>query len=470
MVEQPLFVPQNLVGEIRGVLGTDMRLKENSVAKVLTNIQLAQLVDLTTHTKNILGTVTSAQGAGPVWWDLVRRVPGLGSVDAIWRLATTTREVLQDTPEIRAEEAWMAQRGLLRPEFPSTGIQKITRGQAIIHAADSAARITMNRFFNNLVERYPGFPDTEENRRGFVNQVGEYNSRLQGPIMRFMKQWGISPFVTAGRNFNRQGRWRITGNPGLDAGSMNAAIQMRVINLLGTAMLFTLPMLLNHLTTGKMTGRSGTPIGAWDLGMEPDENGKHKVIDLLAWTGVRRGMRSIGLDTFAQGLLNGDHMNDIIGNGLQDAGNTIIHPWAGPAASFISKGLTGKQLDIRGTMEAEKVPEGGGLQYLENFRAALESQNALIYSILRPAFQGFGLDQKLKPGYAEDIGTTLLKSPAQAVGARDITPPPTEMERLKRDMEIKRARMRKDLEYQMGIDRKAQKKRFTILKRRMAEE
>jgi hypothetical protein len=469
MVEQPIFVPQNLVREIRDVLGTDQKLKQNVVGKVLTGIQLAQIADLTTHTKNIVSVVTRAQGAGDIWTDAIRKVPGLGSADAIWRLTKTTREVLQDTPEIRAEIEQMARRGLVRPEFPSTGIQKITHGQQIIHEADTAARVVMNRFFDNLVERKL-VPDTEGNRRDFVNQVGDYNTRLEGPIMRAAKQSGLSPFIVAGRNFNRQGRWAITGNPGVEAASMNAAVQMRVLNLLGTSALFTLPMLLNYLTTGKMVGRSGTPIGAWDLGMEPDDNGKHKAIDLLSWTGARRGMRSIGLDAFAQGLLNGDNLNDITGNALQDAGNTIIHPWNGPAISFAAKALTGKQLDMRGIMTAEKLPEGGGLQYIENFRAALESQNPLVYSVVRPAFQELGLDQKIKPSYGEDVVTTLLKSPGQAVGARDITPPPTEIERLKREVQIRRARMRKDLETEIGIDRKAEKKRFTILKRRAVED
>jgi hypothetical protein len=470
IIEQPLFVPQNLVREIRSVLRTDMPLKENLVGRVLTGLQLAQLADLTTHTKNIQSVITRAQGAGDVWTDVIRKIPGFGSADTIWRMVKTTREVFHDTPEIRAEIEQMARRGLVRPAFPAIGIQKITRGQQIIHEADTAARIIMNRFFDNLAERKLVL-DTEENRRNFVNQVGEYNTRLQGPIMRAAKQSGLSPFIVAGRNFNRQGRWAVTGNPGIEAASTNAAVQMRVLNLLGTAALFTLPMFLNYLTSGKMTGRAGTPIGAWDLGLEPDpKTGKHKVIDLLNWTGARRGMRSIGLDALIQGLMNGDHMNDIAGNALQDAGNTIIHPWNGPAIAFAEKTLTGRQLDLRGIMEVEKLPEGGGLQYVENFRAALESQNPFVYSIVRPAFQELGLDQKPKPSYPEDVITSLLKSPEAAVGARDITPPPTEGERLKREAEIKRARMREKLEYKIGLDRKAQKKRFTILRRRAEED
>lgn len=417
-VEKSLFVKENLVREIRDVLGTDQPLTQNAVGKVLTNIQLAQIADLVTHTKNIMTVVTKAQGAGDIWTDVVRKMPVFGTVDATKRIIQVTREVMADTPAIREEIAEMAKRGLVRPSFPLTGMQKITRGQQIIHEADTAARVIMNRFFDNLVER--GLAESSEaNRRMFVNQVGNYNKRLMGPLMRAASQSGLSPFIVAGRNFNRQGRWALTGNPGVKAASGNAAVKMRALNLLGTSALFTIPMMLNTLTTGAPGGRSGTPLGAWDLGTD-EEDGRHKVVDLLQITGVRRGMRSIGIEAFVEGLRTGKDMNQIMGNALQDVGNAAIHPWMGPAPAFVAKTMTGRQLDMRGRMEAQKIPEGGGLQNLENFRAALESQNPLIYSLVKPAFSSIGLDQKPSEGYASEVGKTFLKSPYSAFGVRDM--------------------------------------------------
>ena len=158
------------------------------------------------------------------------------------------------------------------------------------------------------------------------------------------KDSGMSPFLTAGRNFNKQGRLALTGDTGIKASSKGAASQMRFTNLLGTGLLFTFPMMLNTLTTGNPSGRPGVPLGAWDLGTD-DEKGKHQIIDLLQITGIRRGMKSIGVDALTEGLRQGKNANQILGQAVQDAGNAVIHPWMGPAPAFASKALTGRQFD-----------------------------------------------------------------------------------------------------------------------------
>jgi GGDEF domain-containing protein len=437
MADQPLWVRKDLVREVRDALNTDSPLEPNAVMKIATGIQLAQIADAVTHTKNIMTVVTKGQGAGSAFKDVIRKIPVFGTVDAIKRIVSVTKEVSGDSPAIRAEVAEMAKQGLVRPTFPPSGLQKITRGQQFIHAADTGARIVMNRFFDNLVERGLA-EDSVVNRREFINQVGQYNKRLMGPLMKAAAQSGISPFIVAGRNFNRQGRWAVTGNPGVKAASRNAAFQMRMTNLLGTAALFTVPMMLNVLSTGKPGGRPGTPLGAWDLGTD-EKNGKHKVIDLLQITGLRRGLKSMGIDAIAEGLRNGLTMEQITNNALQDAAQTVIHPWMGPALGGISKTVTGRQLDIRGHMDAQKIPGAGPFaprQLGENFRAALESQNPLVYSMVRPALKKAGIDQKpdpksapsdfLKSQFGEtgavigNIASTFAKSPQSAFGVKNV--------------------------------------------------
>jgi hypothetical protein len=59
---------------------------------------------------------------------------------------------------------------------------------------------------------------------------------------------------------------------------------------------------------------------------------------------------------------------------------------------------------------------------VENFRAALESQNPLIYSLVKPMFDSMGLESKSHEPYLADIGKTFLKSPYGAVGIRDVYP------------------------------------------------
>ncbi len=421
-VERALWVRKDLAREVRQVLGTDMPMEQNPVARVLTQIQLAQIADAVTHSKNLLTVVTRAQGAGSAWKDIVRRMPVFGTMDAVVRIRQVAREVMSDSPAIREEIANLAKLGVIRPDYPATGLQKITRAQDFLHKLDQGTRIVMNRFFDNLVER--GLVvDTPKNRRDYINQCGQYNGRLQGQLMNAFKQSGMSPFIVAGRNFNRQGIRGITGNPGIQATTAQAALEMRAINWLGTALtLSAVPMMLNTLTTGSPAGRSGTPLGAWDLGTEENEKGKHRVIDLAQISGLRRGMRVTGADAVVAGMKAGHTSNQIAGKILEDVTRNVMHPWIGPAPSGALKALTGRQLDIRGYMEAHKVPEGGGLQVLENVRAALESQNPLVYSMVRPVFEAAGLERLPEKPYGENIVATFLKSPYGAFGVKDVYP------------------------------------------------
>ena len=426
--ETTLFVKADAVREVRDILNTDQPMTQNAVGKFLTGVQLAQVSDLLTHLHNIMAVLSKAQGSG-AWKDVARRMPILSSLDAVKRVLWVTREVIHDTPEMRAELADMAKKGLVRPSYPATGISRVTRGQQVIHEVDTATRVIMNRFFDNLVQQGLA-KNTEANRRRFINQVGQYNRRLMGPFMRLMAQSGLSPFIVAGRNFNRQGRWAFTGNPGVKGATWGTALHLRLVALMGVAMLFTLPIMLNMLTTGQPGGRSGTPLGAWDLGGKEDEKGKHRTLDLLQLTGVRRGMRSIGAEAAIEGYRQGHTLDQIAGQARQDALSAAAHPWIGPGLGFLSKAVTGKQFDLRGDMKTNnQYLPSTNMWFMENLRAALEAQNPLVYSMVRPAFQKAGLDIRpdslpqntyLHSPYLTEMGSTFLKSPFGAIGLRDL--------------------------------------------------
>ena len=430
-VERQIIVPKEAVAEIRGILNTDLPLGQNPVLKFLTGVQLFQVADLVTHTKNLISVISRAQGAGSIWADSARALHGIGTIDGMIRVGKVLNEIHADTPEIRTEMAEMAKKGYIRPEFPSTGVQKITRGQEIIHHVDTAVRILMNRFFDDLKRR--GIAEgSEANRARMINQVGQYNRRLMGPIMRVASQIGLSPFIVAGRNFNRNGRWNLTGNPGIEAASLNAAVQMRVINLARNASLIGLPMILNTLTTGNVGGRPGTPIGAWDLGTD-EKDGKHKIIDLLQFVGVRRGMRGMGIEALAEGIRTGKNANQIAKQAADDAINMAVHPWAGPGAAAIFTAVTGRRPDIRGVTGqpvGHKIPEGGIMQNMEWLRASIEAQNPFVYAMMRPAFEKAGLEVPSEHSVPYNTGAALLKSPAGAFGIKDVMPDETAAEKL----------------------------------------
>lgn len=416
-----IYIRGDVYRDFRNVIETDMKPESNPLFRPLTMLQLAQVSDAITHAKNITSVVTHAQGAGSAWADAVRKIPGLASGDAVRRIYQAAAEVRADTPAIRAEIADMAKRGFIRPDYPSTGIQKITHAQEWLHQWDTAGRIVMNRFYDELVRR--GVPaGTEEDRRNFINQVGQYNYRLMSSLDRGAKWSGLSPFLTAGRNFNRIGRRAVLGDPGFEP-AQGHALKARALQLIGPVLAIgAIPMMLNSITTGNPMGRSGTPLGAWDLGKD-DENGNHRVIDLLQGIGMRRGLRSMGIDALEQGLRDGKDANTILHEMRDDMLNSALHPFMGPAPGFIAASVTGRRFDLRGKMDAHRIPEGGSRQDLENLRAALQSQNQLVYSMTKPLFAKAGLDETDGGGvggYLKDVGATLIKSPDQAFGVKSV--------------------------------------------------
>lgn len=417
-VAKTLWVPQSAVSDIRGVLDTDLRLTQNPVAKALTSVQLAQIADAATHTKNLHSVIANAQGTKSMWTDVARKIPILSTADSAVRLANVLADISKDTPEIRAELADMAKNGMLRQHYPATGLQKITKMQDMIHNVDTAARVVMNRFYDNLIERGMADPSLAS-RRKFVQQVGEYNRRLMTPLMNISSRAGLSPFIVAGRNFNRFGKRILTGDPGFVAANNKAALKARLVNFTTLGSIFVLPMMINKVLTGDIFGRKGTPIGAVDLGQNEDEKGAHKVLDLASLYGVRRGMRASGVESIVEGIQNGRNPTEIVDNAISSVTETAAHPWLGPALGAAYQLKTGKRLDLRGgvnPIEARKVNEGES-QYVENARVTLKNQNPMLYSPLRSIFGD------TDEGVGKDIAKDWLKSPATAIGLRDVKTP-----------------------------------------------
>ena len=421
LVEKSLYVPRSIAPEVRSILNTDMKLAHHPVASFVTQIQLMQLADMASHLKNMHSVIVNALGRGSVTRDLLNRVPFLSSVNSIREIWKVGNEVAADTPAIRAEIAEMAKWGGIRPSYPSTGIQKITHGQQIIHAADTAARIIMNRRYSELVAR--GWAKNDQrSRRDFVQQLGEYNRRLMGRYQQAARDIGISPFIVAGRTYNRYGRRLVTGAPGFEATSKGAEWKARAIQLSTLAAAAVIPALFNTFTTGSIFGRPATPIGAIDLGPQNDtEDGKQRIIDLFHLIGIRRGLRSLGVNAVMRGVKEGQGANEIAGNAIEDAVTTAAHPWVGPGVGFVVKALTGVRLDLRRNSYSEPAKIGddkaeGAAKYLGNAANALKEQNPFLYGVLAYPFQDTHAEA------LKDVQQGLFKSPLRATGYSEVKP------------------------------------------------
>lgn len=429
LVPKTAAVANSVYPEFRRVINTDLRAPNNPVLHAITWLQTLSPADLEFHLHNQLGLASNSPGAGGeggVWKDVVRKIPYVGTIDGARRIVSALKEVWSDTPEIREELSGMAKQGLLRPESDRAGwLTKVT-GHDIAHEFDTATRLVMNRFYDNLQER-GATQDTSWNRYRFVNQVGQYNRRLMSWTEQAAKDYGLSPFLTAGRNFNRVGRRMAFGDAGFKAADTGTAIKYRVGQIAGGVVAANLvTMMLNTATTGRPMGRSGTPYGSWDTGKD-DDNGNPIVHDLLQLNGLRRGLRSTGIDALANGLLQHKDANTIAGNALNDVVNSAVHPFIGPGAGFAVGTFFGRRADLRGKMEAHVIPGGGIAQTAENARAALESQNPLAYNVAKGAAKVVGLDRDSTQSYGQDLAgagkelaSSFLKSPASALGIKAV--------------------------------------------------
>ena len=427
-------VPASKVETLRTVLATDMIPNQNPVAKALTGVQVLGIADATAHIKNQMSVVTHALGRDKNWQAVLSRLPFLGQMQAFVEIRSVAKAVTEGGPEITKEIAALAKHGMLRASGDEKGMLHAMSN--LLHKYDTAARVIMARRYDNLVKA--GWADDSmAGKRAFVMQVGEYNRRLMPWLDAKMRDYGLAPFIVAGRTFNRLGSRLVFGEPGFKNAEGKVPLKARAAMLTPWLTLLATATLANLLLSGSMFGRKGTPIGAIDLGPDHDSaDGKRKTLDLLQMSGLRRGLRRTGLGAVVNGVKDGQGINDISKGMIEDSVTANAHPFMGPGLGFTIEALTGKRLDLRTgwTNPSETRAYDGGKQYLENARSALKHLNSLGYAIGKPAIGGAmnaaGMTMPVEDasgkgilGYGKDVLSTLVKTPASAVGYKETSSP-----------------------------------------------
>lgn len=443
-VHKTMYVQKDLISEVRGVLNTDLRLEQSRLAGITTQVQMLSLGDITTHIKNMVSVLNYSIGRNKTYMDVVTRLPYLSHAVTLKEVYDVVGEIASDTPKIRREFANMSKLGMGREHYPSTGVQAITHAQDLITSVDMAGRLIMNRRFTNLVESGLA-KDSPVNRRNFVQQMGEYNRRLMVEWERALKDKGYSPFIVAGKNFNRFGARVVTGHPGFEAASNSAAIKLRAAHLSGLVIASVLPALANLVTTGTIWGRPGTPVGAIDLGPGFDtENEDDKrtmdytIIDVFQLLGIRRGLKRIGVNALIEGIKNDDTGSEMAGKALRDFTQTNLHPYIGPGAGLGYKTLTGQRLDMRGGDNEFALKKQGLVGIRRNIEWAREGAketNPLLYSFI----SAFGKEDV--GGGLQGIGGAAFKQPLGAIGLKRMLPL-NEMKKLREQNRMERNRIR----------------------------
>jgi hypothetical protein len=443
-VERVIFMPRDLAKEIRQILDTNQSIEKSPVADLVTQFQLLSAVDLAAHMKNIHTVILNSLGRNYGMKDLASKVPFLGTSMVVKDLTQLGIEIASKSPKVMDELAQMARLGEVRPKYPSVGIQSVTHGQEMIHMADTAARLWMNRAYTQLVER--GWAkDNAVDRRNFIQQIGEYNRLLQKPFERYLKERGWSPFIVAGKTFNTFSKKMLVGSPGFKTQSVKADLSARAMQISGLAMATTFPALVNTFTTGSIWGRSGTPIGAIDLGPNLDTKDektgeiKHRIVDIFQLFGIRRGLRNYGLNEVIKGLQSKTDANIVAGQAFHEAVQSRLHPFIGPALGLGYQTVTGSRLDLRANMyqiykdektyreqliadgmdkkeaETEAKSAFSGIRgKIQNFETGVQQQNPFLYGILT-AYRSENAAAGLK-----NVAQGLYKTPIGALGYNEL--------------------------------------------------
>ena len=106
--------------------------------------------------------------------EMIQRLPFVASANAMEDVGRVMLQVMQDSPEIRAEKAFLAKHNMLRPEYAAqqSKLSPIKWTSEAIHKADTASRILLNRWFDELVKkglRWTRLRTVTSSCRGWVN-------------------------------------------------------------------------------------------------------------------------------------------------------------------------------------------------------------------------------------------------------------------------------------------------------------
>jgi hypothetical protein len=257
----------------------------------------------------------------------------LRPVEAVARVTRAIARIMRDSPEVRKQLAEAAAMTDLRADHSNfrwwnpLGWPNVVTSK-LIHTMHRAGVLVLDDLYREGTRA--GKQDAPWYRRRFLNQLGQYNTRLMGPIQTFMRHAGLAPFTVAGVTFNRTGIMGLLGLSQSRSRSTGRALGAWIARILATTLATALlSAAWNFWQTGDILGRPGVPVGAVDLG-GTDPQGRATYFDPFQITGSRRGLRILGGKALAEGIRYGKPASDIVDDAGRDIASGMMHPWIGP--------------------------------------------------------------------------------------------------------------------------------------------
>lgn len=386
-----LWIDPRVFPEVQSALKMDPAKPQAAIVKVLNTYQLSAPTDAVFHLFNAGVALTDQMhGAGVLSQGLRRSAP-VNIAENFGRVAKKLYDMAQDTPGVREGRAEITKVGAGRQGIPTpeTELGRIVNavnplaylGRAV-HLGDEAVRLVLRDGYKEAVKN--GLTtESEEGLRNAVNKMGQYNRNLMGPKQRAMRDVGLSPFVVAGRNFNRVTLGKLFQSAPYKAATPGARAQMVAATLSGTAATLGAVMLMNRSRTGHFAP-AGVKAGA--LYVTTDDNGDVWSWDPFKITGERRGLRQIGADAaIEESRKPKSNKQQVVGRAAIQALSSQVHPWAGPAVSDIITATTG--YDPTGHHVARDARKGES-QPLLNAQAAAINANPVVGAAFERPYKG----------------------------------------------------------------------------------
>ncbi len=419
--EARIYVRKSIAAEYRNAANVDENPFGETMAKignVVNQAALAGLTDVTVHLTNLSTALMQlpASKLGLLSDSLLAAAGRLDIPVALMRAAVKgapeivhgSKLLQKITPDVvvRALEdsfwknhtqlAELATIGALKPEHPSAGLPGLRQMSDLIQWYDRTVRMVLDDAYQDLAAR--GIVENSETaRREFINQVGQYNRRAQGALVRLARDLGTGPFVTAGRAFNVLGLRGALLDPGVKATNPSNAVLLRANAFAKWLGVFALVALINYLINGKWGGRKGTPLGSIDQGTN-DEQGRMKSFSLVNLTGQGRALRVTGARGLIEAKQKGLPTKVAADSMVRDQVNSWVAPFAGPVVKFAFTAAAGAAPAIN-VGRTSKIVAPGENQAYENLWQAIKDANPVVA----------GIDKATEPGksWAELVRTQL---------------------------------------------------------------
>ncbi len=370
-----LQVRRSLVDEYRAISNLDEPWKIPILTPfndLMTKQSIQGFAEGSTHTSNLMMEIFT--GLGPTNNPLLNGlIKSVGRADLLYSVPRVIIKAFQDT---KPEMLRLAETGMAKEPYQGKMLGRILNG------ADRGVRLVSEQIYDGMAEK-GWVENTETGKREFINQIGNYNKRLQPSLIRKLRDTGIQPFATAMQTFNVMGLRRLVGAPGAKATSNMAALALRADIAGGFIGFVALTTYLNYLLSGNAAGPKGTPLGA--VGWK-DEHGKTHFFNVGRLLGYERGARITGLGPYMEARRNGLTHEQALQAGGRSVASTVMSYPAGPGPRALYTVGTGMRMNQPTVREAPAVPPTESLnpfktQLAKNIQTAVIEANPAISSL-----------------------------------------------------------------------------------------